>query len=163
MRRLKEALLWLFVINLGIAFGAGLYESRVVVPEWAGTPPETWPNTGLLFWVYVTTVPLTLLTIANAVAAWKTRGPRRGWYLAAVVVVIAERLATFSYFIPTMAGLMGAEGLSQAEVDAVLSQWMLMNHGRHLLSLTGWLMALKTLSIPGRGSYMQQETQTRSA
>jgi hypothetical protein len=25
-------LLWLFVINLGIAFGGGLYEARVVVP-----------------------------------------------------------------------------------------------------------------------------------
>src|SRR5688572_18855790 len=27
-------LLWLFVINLGIAFGAGLYEHRVVMPNW---------------------------------------------------------------------------------------------------------------------------------
>jgi hypothetical protein len=50
-------LLWLFVINLGIAFGAGLYEARVVIPSWKDLPPRTWPNTGLLFWVYVTTVP----------------------------------------------------------------------------------------------------------
>ncbi len=28
------ALLWLFVINLGIAFGAGLYEHRIVVSQW---------------------------------------------------------------------------------------------------------------------------------
>ena len=26
-------LLWLFVINLGIAFGAGVYEHRIVVPR----------------------------------------------------------------------------------------------------------------------------------
>ena len=26
--------LWLFVINLGIAFGAGLHECRVAVPQW---------------------------------------------------------------------------------------------------------------------------------
>ena len=26
--------LWLFVINLGVAFGAGLYEQRIVVPRW---------------------------------------------------------------------------------------------------------------------------------
>ena len=31
-------LLWLFVINLGIAFGAGLYESRIAVPQWLTTP-----------------------------------------------------------------------------------------------------------------------------
>jgi hypothetical protein len=32
-------------------------------------PPEDWPNTGLLFWVYVTTVPLTFLAFANLIAA----------------------------------------------------------------------------------------------
>src|SRR5215203_6900822 len=68
---LPRILLWLFVINLGTAFGAGIYESRVVVPQWQNTPPQTWPNTGLEFWVYVTTVPLTLLTLANLVAAWR--------------------------------------------------------------------------------------------
>lgn len=28
----SEIVLWLFVINLGVAFGAGCYEARVVVP-----------------------------------------------------------------------------------------------------------------------------------
>jgi hypothetical protein len=58
------------MINLGIAFGAGLYEARVAIPQWADLPPKDWPNTGLLFWVYVTTVPLTLLAFANLIAAW---------------------------------------------------------------------------------------------
>ena len=44
-----------------------------------------WPNTGLLFWAYVTTVPLTLLTLANLVAAWVEQGPRRRWWLGAAV------------------------------------------------------------------------------
>ena len=65
-----EVLLWLFVINLGIALGAGIYEQRVVIPQWENIPPQEWPNTGLQFWVYVTTVPLTLLTLANLVAGW---------------------------------------------------------------------------------------------
>jgi hypothetical protein len=30
----EEVLLWLFVINHGIAFGAGLYEQRMVLPQW---------------------------------------------------------------------------------------------------------------------------------
>ena len=55
----KDVVLWLFIINLGIAFGAGIYEARVVIPQWANIPPREWPNTGLMFWVYVTTVPLT--------------------------------------------------------------------------------------------------------
>lgn len=31
-------LLWLFVINPGVAFGAGVYEGRVVVPTWKELP-----------------------------------------------------------------------------------------------------------------------------
>jgi hypothetical protein len=31
--------LWLFVINLGIAFGSGLYEFRIVVPQWLSFSP----------------------------------------------------------------------------------------------------------------------------
>ena len=147
-RILRDALIWLFVINLGIAFGAGLYEARVVVPGWAAIRPDLWPNTGLMFWVYMTTVPLTLLTIANAVAAWQTRGPARAWYVAAVAIVFVERVATFSYFIPTMVRLMGAENLPQTEIAAALSQWQFINHGRHVLVLLGWLAALKTFSLP---------------
>jgi hypothetical protein len=145
-----RVLLWLFVIDLGIAFGAGLYESRVVIPRWENIPPQTWPNTGLEFWVYVTTVPLTLLTLANLVAAWRDRGPRRYWWFAAVATILVERSATFSYFIPTMIRLMGAEELSQAEVKATLSQWLLLDYGRHLLTLAGWLAALKAFSLPNK-------------
>jgi hypothetical protein len=35
----KEIGLWLFVINLGVAFGAGIYESRVVIPQWVRYSP----------------------------------------------------------------------------------------------------------------------------
>jgi hypothetical protein len=144
---LKSILLWLFVINLGIAFGAGLYEARVVIPQWANLPPKDWPNTGLLFWVYVTTVPLTLLTFANLIAAWLDTGGRRKWWLGAVLIVLVERLTTFSYFIPAMINL-AASDLPDAEIAARLSQWLFFNHARHLLTLAGWLMALKALSIP---------------
>ncbi|PYZ96411.1 DUF1772 domain-containing protein [Alteribacter lacisalsi] len=143
----KEVLLWLFVINLGIGVGAGLYESALVVPEYPGTDPASWTNTGLAFWVYVTTVPLTLLTMANAFAAWKTRGPRRKWFIGAVLIVLLERIFTFSYFIPTMAGLMGTAGISQQEVDQILEQWMFLNHFRHVLSAAGFLAALKALTL----------------
>ena len=74
-------------------------------------------------------------------------GAERKWHLAAVGILVVERLATFSYFIPTMAGLMGAEGLSQGEIAAALSEWQLYNHGRHLLTLSGWLAALKALTL----------------
>ncbi len=146
----RDILLWLFGLDLGIAFGAGIYEGRIVVPQWENTPPQTWPNTGLKFWAYVTTVPLTLLTLASLIAAWRDQGPRRYWWLGAVAITIAERSATFSYFIPTMIRLMGTENLSEAVVKATLSQWRRRNYGRHALTLAAWLAALKALSSPSR-------------
>jgi hypothetical protein len=71
----------------------------------------------------------------------------RCWYLAAVFIVMVERVATFSYFIPTMVRLMGTERLAGADVRAALSQWLLMNHGRHVVTLAGWLTVLKAFSL----------------
>lgn len=80
--RTSMALLWLFVINLGIAFGAGLYEHRIVVSQWVTGSAQgggRWDaeavrrdDMGRRFWAFVTTGPLTLLTLANLFAARKT-------------------------------------------------------------------------------------------
>jgi hypothetical protein len=107
-------------------------------------------DTGLRFWAYVTTGPLTLLTLASLVVAWKTSGPERGWWLTAAMVVFADRLLTFSYFIPTMVGLMNAPD-SPASASAAM-RWMTLNYLRHALVLVGWLAALKAFSLLYRGT-----------
>lgn len=145
----KEPLLWLLVIDLGIEVGAGLYEQRVVISQLFGTSPETWMNTGKMFWAYVTTIPLSLLLLANGILAWKNRGPRRPWYLLAIAILVVERAMTFSYFIPEMAGLIGNESLSQGDVDSALSLWFNLDYVCHAFSISAWLLALKTLTISG--------------
>jgi hypothetical protein len=102
---IPEILLWLFVINLGIAYGAGLYEKRIVPPLWfskstgAGLQVRSeamrQTNTGLRFWAFATTVPLTLLTLANLVVALQSHGPRRNWWVAAAAITLVERIGTF--------------------------------------------------------------------
>lgn len=158
-RYLPEILLWLFVINHGIAFGAGLYEQRIILPQWFNRSSESRirvnseamrsTDTGRRFWAFVTTVPLTLLTLANLGAAWQSPSPRHEWWLGAAVVTLVERIATFSYFIPTALRLMRAEALSSTKIEAMASQWMTLNHVRAALALIGWLAALKALSLPG--------------
>jgi hypothetical protein len=151
---MQTVLLWLLVINLGIAFGAGLFEHRIVVPDWISAGPDGghWnaeavrrDNTGLRFWAYVTTGPLTLVTLANLFAAWRASGTLRSWWLAAVLVILVERPFTFSYFIPTMVGLMN-EPDSPAAV-ATATRWVRLNYLRHALTLGGWLAALKAFSL----------------
>lgn len=63
---IAEILLWLFVINLGIAFGAGLYEQSIIrftrldSHVRVNGDAQYRPDAGRRFWAYVTTVPLTL-------------------------------------------------------------------------------------------------------
>lgn len=152
--RLSTALLWLFVINVGIALGAGLYESRIVVPDWmdAAASPPVWnpnaaraDNTGLRFWVAVTTVPLTLLTLANFVAGWRAPAGLRRWWVGTTTTALAERALTLGYFVPTMARLMQAD--NSPDVAATAIRWAQLNHVRHLLVLATLLAALRTFSL----------------
>ncbi len=153
---IPKVLLWLFVINLGIAFGAGLYESRIAFPQWLVYSAESgyfWnaeaarqANTGLRFWVFVTTIPLSLLTLANLIAAWWwAQGAIRGWWLGAAVAALADRIFTLSYFVPTMVKLMD-ETLSPSEAVAMASRWGQLNQLRHVFVLVAWLQHFRLLS-----------------
>jgi hypothetical protein len=159
LERIFTVVLWLFVVNLGIAFGAGLYESRIVAPQWLNAVPGSearWnaaaardADVGLRFWVYVTTVPLTLLTIASLVAAWWTPQQIRLWWLVACTATLAERIMTFTYFIPTMLTLMREGALSELAAASKARQWMTLGYVRHAATLIAWLAALKALSLLG--------------
>ena len=147
--------LWLFVINLGIALGAGLYEHRITAPRWIGSSTGSgmhWDaaaarrdDTGRRFWAFVTTVPLTLLTFANLFYAWNASGSVRAWWLAAALAALADRLLTFAYFIPTMVRLMDAPDSPAASATA--TRWLRLNYVRHALVLAAWLAALNTHTL----------------
>jgi hypothetical protein len=148
-------LLWLFVVNLGIAFGAGVYEHRIVVSRWISSSPEAgthWSadaarqdDTGRRFWAFVSTVPLTLLTLASLFAAWRADGTVRAWWLAAACAALADRLFTFSYFIPTMVRLLAAP--DSPESVAMASRWWTLNYLRHAIVLAAWLASLKAFAL----------------
>jgi hypothetical protein len=149
--------LWLFVINLGISSGAGLYEARIVVPQWIGFSPGSgyrWnaeaarrADVGLRFWVYVTTVPLTLLTLAGLVVAWWTPDSVRIWWLGAAMAAVVDRVMTFAYFIPTMIRLMRVEAFPESEAAAKALQWVRLGYVRHAATLLAWLAALRAFSL----------------
>ena len=150
-----RVLLWLFVLNLGISLGAGLYEHRIVLPDWIDSAPDGtihWnaeaarqDNTGIRFWAFVTTGPLTLITLANLIAARKASGSLRTWWLIAAVAALSDRVITFAYFIPTMVGLMGQA--DSPEAVATATTWASSNYVRHAISLMALLAALKAFSI----------------
>ena len=151
---IARGLLWLFVIFLGITFGAGVYERRITVPRWITSPGGSgshWnpdaarhDDVGRRFWAFVTTIPLTLLTLASLVVAWRAAGPLSSWWLAAAILALGDRIFTFSYFIPTMIGLMRESDSPQSAMRA--SFWAKLNYLRLAIALAAWLAALNAFS-----------------
>ena len=152
---MPATVLWLFVINLGLAFGAGLYEHRIVVSRWITSSASSgshWnaetarrDDTGRRFWALVTTVPLTLLTVANLFVASQASSTVRWWWLAAGLAALADRMLTFAYFIPTMVGLMRAP--DSPESVAVAMRWSHLNYLRHAMVLAAWLALLNAFAL----------------
>ena len=143
-----------FVVNLGLVGGAGLYESRIVVPQWLVSLPSgafEWHaelaaqmNVGLRFWVFLSTGPLTLLTAANLWFAARQRAPlvRLPW-LGAALLVLSERALTFGYFIPTMVRLLDSD-VPRDQAVALAQVWTSLNTLRHGLVLTALLLSMYT-------------------
>jgi hypothetical protein len=102
---------------------------------------------GRRFWAFVTTLPLTLLTVASLAVAWRAQGPLRDWWLGAALITLVERIATFAYFIPTAAKLMRADTLPESTAAAMAARWARLDRLRGALGLAGWLAALKALSL----------------
>jgi len=148
----SDVILWLFVIFSGLAAGAGLYEMRINVPRWfprrggvvvVDAEAMGADDPGRRFWAFVTTGPLTLLTIASLMLAWHPASARDWWWFVAAAVTLIERVVTLGYFIPT------AIRLLQPETPAVAARWARLNLVRTLWALIGWLLALKALALTG--------------
>ncbi|MFD2718525.1 DUF1772 domain-containing protein [Hymenobacter monticola] len=156
MTAFAESMLWLLVLNLGVAFGAGLYETRIVLPQWFSRSAIGFQvndaamratDTGRQFWGMATTLPLTLLTLANLWLAGRAPAPVHGWWLAAALLTLLERLGTFGFFIPTAIKLMSEPGVAPAKASGLVGWWRRLNYGRLLLTLLAWLAALKALTL----------------
>jgi hypothetical protein len=154
---ITEILLGSFIVNLGIVLGAGLYEARIVLPLWFHKTPngnyqanvEAMRNidTGRKFWGFVATMPLTLLTIVNLVFACKAATPLYGWWLSATLIILLERIGTFTFFIPTAIKLQKGENLPVSKTSSMIFWWVRINHVRNALTFAALLIALKAFLV----------------
>jgi hypothetical protein len=152
MLELAKALIVLLVLNLGVVVGAGLYEARVVMPLWGSALPETArsPEAGRRFWLFVATVPLTVLALFNFAMALLEHGPWRLWWLFAALLVIAERVVTFAYFIPEMVRMQRSAPTEPKEIEARFAAWRARNRFRLGILIVAWLAALQSLHMAAR-------------
>ena len=151
---MTQLALWLLVTALGIQTGAGLFETRVLVPLWSNSPPAsviaysssaTRPDSGRRLWIVLT--PLTgLISLVNLAAAWLNHGPGRTWWLASSGGALFVIAVTFAYFIPVLLRLPNAAQIPEAELTKMVRWWVRLNWCRFAVLVAAWLAALKAFS-----------------
>jgi hypothetical protein len=151
----NDLALWLLVISLGIQTGAGLFETRVLVPLWASSPPQSVlaylavtirPDSGHRLWIFLT--PLTgIISLLNLVAALLYAGPARTWWLFAASSALLVIIVTFAYFIPVLLRLPDAAKMPAAQLTRMVRLWVRLNWLRFAILVAAWLAGLKAFAI----------------
>lgn len=160
---ITQIFLWLFVVAVGIELGAGLYETFVIVPLWAGSPPDSVfefvrhnaanpqlaINAGGRFWIFATPT-VGLLSIATLLTSFRTNPVHRKWRVAGAGLVLFIVALTFAWFVPNIIFLQSKDVLTQnpAEIARLTNLWVALNWMRAVIYITGWLFALRALTIP---------------
>jgi len=145
---MESVALWALVIALGLQTGAGIFETRVLVPLWAAAPQRFFsqplrPDSGKRFWVILS--PLTsLISIINLIVALGAGEPKRTWWIAASAIAIAVMIVTFAYFVPAL--LRFARAAEGDDVTASAKTWVMLNYVRAIAIIAAWLSALKAFS-----------------
>lgn len=147
--------LWALVIALGLQTGAGIFETRVLVPLWSSSPPESVaaffaqpirPDSGRRLWIFLT--PLTgIICLLNVILALLARTDNRSWWLTASILGIAVIVVTFAYFVPVLLTLPESSGQPPEEVKRRVQLWVRLNYVRAAVLIVAWLAALKAFAL----------------
>jgi uncharacterized membrane protein len=140
------------VVLVGFLLGAGIYESVVLVPNFAADIPAslehfrafmTASNPGTFF---RSVAPITQVTLLAALLLSWRQGSVRRWYLIALVFMVALDVVTFTFHYPLNAFLFTAP-LSQRpeELTQAVREWGWGNLVRIALLSGALLSALRAL------------------
>lgn len=155
--KISQLFLRLFVTFLSFEAGAGLYETRVLIPLWSASPPETirsWDSTLTTrsrerFWKLIHPA-LIFSAVATLATGWETPWKHRRWLLASTLASLIVEVASLTYFVPTLVKLLVERGeeLSDEEISKKVNTWVKLNGARAALGTAGFLAALRALSTP---------------
>jgi hypothetical protein len=150
--------LWALVLALGVQTGAGIYETRVVVPLWGDDPPASLtafhaqprkPDSGRRLWMILTPIT-TLISLFNLVLALLSRDAMRGWWIAASAASVFVMAVTFAYFVPELISFARTSAQPPANVAPRVRRWVALNYVRAVTLIAAWLAALQAFSMCSR-------------
>ena len=150
MKTIRELALAGAIIGLGMLFGAAVYESVVNAPNFANGIPESldhvrqfWSVTNPGNYFRIVAPATQLLTVLSLLLSWKRPAGRRGWLLAALLLVVGADVITFAYHYPRN-DLLFSDPLSQSPeaLERAAREWGTMNWARVALCFAAVSSAL---------------------
>ena len=158
MSKIKEPLLCLAIIFIGALFGGSLYDSIVMAPNYRIGIPQSLEhvrqfmaaaNPGSFFRVIA---PLTQLSILiSLILGWRHPARRKWWLIAALLLIVAGDVFTFTFHYPRNAILFHDPMHTPPEIlERAAREWAYGNYLRIMLVGAALISALKALSLGRR-------------
>ena|SRR5687767_657778 len=156
MPLLARIILWAWVVVAGILLGGGIYETVVLTPLWAGSPPES-----VLQWTHgipqarffgVVTPVYGLLSVALLALSFRMPNSMRTFALVAGASGVGVVIWTFLFFLPILQQTQATRGagLAGEEIAGLVSQFVSWNYLRQVVLVIGWLAGLRAFSLTPR-------------
>lgn len=150
--------LFLFVISSGLQMGAATYEVFVITPLWSGALPHSVTSWNPIpayeiqpanYWMKGS--PLyAVCTVMMLSVAWLLPKPQRYLALLAGVMGAIVVISTMFFFVPILRQTISnnGAGLTGEEITRLATMWVNWNWARFAVGATGWLLALRVLTMP---------------
>jgi hypothetical protein len=158
MSKIKELILCLAIISIGALFGGSLYDSMVLAPNFRVGIPQSLEhmrqfmsvaNPGNFFRFIAPLTQLSILT--SLILGWKRPAGRRWWLIAALVLIVAGDVFTFTFHYPRNAILFHDPMHTPPEIlEKAAREWAYGNYLRILMVGTAMICAIKALLLNRR-------------
>ena len=156
----EQLSLSLFIFSVSIGIGAGLYETRVVYPNWTLDPDPLTLGAKLIssgqagaarrLWPFVSPASL-LLALFNVYLACQQTGSLRNIWFASAMVIVVKSIATYSYFVPTMLRRIArAEKMDGNILRQTVRIWSTLSPLRVIAELFAWTSGIWALILLSR-------------
>jgi len=153
----EQILLCAFIFSVGMGVGGGVYETRVVYPNWIKDPTpdglgEKLASSGQSgaarrYWPLISPMSA-LLAVLNAFFAWHQNGLVRTLWLTSSVSIIIKSASTYGYFVPTyIRRIARAETMDIMALRRVVHTWANLSPLRVLVETLAWITGMWALMI----------------
>ncbi len=156
----EQVFLCAFIFFVGLGIGGGLYETRVVYPNWmhAHTPDELGnklassgqAGAARRYWPLISPASA-LLALLNVFLGLHQEGLVRSLWLMSSLAIVLKSIATYGYFVPTYMRRIAKPGaIDILTLRRLVRTWTRLSPLRVLIETFAWITGICALLLYSR-------------